>query len=139
MSAGRSGPPRARNGARSPPSRWKSTTSWADTRVPRPLLPPRPLAKLEAKGGMPLQGLAMSKDRPLTPTDNKPATVSPRSEIESFLTQVQSLGPRSATGQRGRLIFALDATMSRQPTWNTARRLQGEMFQEAAASGGLDI
>ena len=81
----------------------------------------------------------MSKDRPLSPTDNKPATVSPRSDIESFLTQVKSLGPRSATGQRGRLIFALDATMSRQPTWNTARHLQGEMFKEAAAIGGLDI
>ena len=81
----------------------------------------------------------MSKDRPLSPTGNKPATVSPRSEIESFLAQVKSLGPRSATGRRGRLIFALDATMSRQPTWNTARRLQAEMFKEAAAIGGLDI
>lgn len=84
----------------------------------------------------------MSKDPP-TPADRKsgrePAPASPRGEIESFLSQVKSLGPRSAPGQRGRLIFALDATMSRQPTWNTARRLQGEMFREAASIGGLDI
>jgi hypothetical protein len=84
----------------------------------------------------------MSKDPP-TPADRKsgrePAPASPRAEIESFLAQVKSLGPRTAPGQRGRLIFALDATMSRQPTWNTARRLQAEMFREAASIGGLDI
>ena len=40
---------------------------------------------------------------------------------------------------RGRLIFALDATMSRQPIWDTACRLQADMFREAAAIGGLDV
>ena len=29
--------------------------------------------------------------------------------------------------------------MSRQPTWDTACRLQGEMFREAGAIGGLDV
>ena len=37
---------------------------------------------------------------------------------------------------RGRLIFALDATMSRQPTWDTACHLQAEMFR---AAGALDV
>jgi hypothetical protein len=32
---------------------------------------------------------------------------------------------------RGRLIFALDATMSRQPTWDRACHLQSEMFRAA--------
>ena len=45
----------------------------------------------------------------------------------------------AARGARGRLIFALDATMSRQPTWDTACRLQADMFREAAAIGGLDV
>ncbi len=45
----------------------------------------------------------------------------------------------AASGARGRLIFALDATMSRQPTWDTACALQADMFREAAAVGGLDI
>ena len=40
---------------------------------------------------------------------------------------------------RGRLIFALDATASRQPTWDTAAQLQAEMFEAVAAIGGLDI
>jgi hypothetical protein len=50
------------------------------------------------------------------------------------------MGPAvSAGGQRGRLVFALDATMSRQPTWDIACALQADMFKEAASIGGLDI
>ena len=41
--------------------------------------------------------------------------------------------------KRGRLIFALDATMSRQPTWDMAQGLQAQMFASAAALGGLDV
>ena len=43
------------------------------------------------------------------------------------------------TSGRGRLVFALDATMSRQPTWDMACALQADMFREAAAIGSLDI
>jgi hypothetical protein len=74
--------------------------------------------------------------------DNRPSsapTASPRVEIDHFLDQVKALGPAVKTGRRGRLIFALDATMSRQPTWDQACQLQAEMFREAAAVGGLDI
>ena len=46
---------------------------------------------------------------------------------------------RFASRRRGRLIFALDATMSRQPTWDAACRLQSDMFAEAAAISGLDV
>src|SRR5499433_1641204 len=68
-----------------------------------------------------------------------PAPVSSSSEIETFLERVRALGPSSAQGTRGRLLFALDATMSRQPLWDTACRLQADMFREAAAIGGLDV
>jgi hypothetical protein len=68
-----------------------------------------------------------------------PAATSSRSEIDAFLAKVRSLGPATQPGQRGRLIFALDATMSRQPLWDTACRLQADMFREAAAIGGLDV
>jgi hypothetical protein len=40
---------------------------------------------------------------------------------------------------RGRLIFALDATFSRQDTWDTACHLQGEMFAEVAKIGGMEV
>ena len=36
---------------------------------------------------------------------------------------------------RGRLIFALDATASREPTWDRACRMQGEMFEATAGLG----
>ena len=52
---------------------------------------------------------------------------------------MRTLSPTLAPGQRGRLIFALDATMSRQPTWDAACQLQADMFREAAAIGGLDV
>ncbi len=76
---------------------------------------------------------------PAPPGHTEPAPASSRVEIDAFLAQVRALGPRSAPGRRGRLIFALDATMSRQPTWDTACRLQGDMFREAASIGGLEI
>ncbi len=72
-------------------------------------------------------------------TREAPAPASPRPEIAEFLDQVRGLGPAGTAGKRGRLIFALDATMSRQPTWDTACSLQAEMFREAASVGGLDI
>jgi hypothetical protein len=68
-----------------------------------------------------------------------PAATSSRAEIDAFLEQVRSIERTGSAAARGRLIFALDATMSRQPTWDTACKLQGEMFQEAQAIGGLDV
>jgi hypothetical protein len=80
----------------------------------------------------------MAKDRTPASTDTgkQPAAASPRAEIDAFLNKVKSLDPASPPG---RLIFALDATMSRQPMWDTACRLQGDMFNETAAIGGLDV
>lgn len=58
-------------------------------------------------------------------------------DIDAFLQKARSLG--GPIEGRGRLIFALDATMSRQPTWDTACRLQAQMFDEAARIGSLDV
>ncbi|MEX2128553.1 MAG: VWA domain-containing protein [Xanthobacteraceae bacterium] len=86
----------------------------------------------------------MSRDRdetraPVRPPDEKSSEpAAQRGEIDAFLQRARSLGPR-ADGKRGRLIFALDATMSRQPTWDLACALQAEMFHETAAIGGLDV
>jgi len=59
-------------------------------------------------------------------------------EIDRFLGAAKQLAPL-ATGQAGRLVFALDATMSRQPSWDLACSLQSRMFEVAAASGGLAV
>lgn len=59
-------------------------------------------------------------------------------EIDAFLAQAKAVARLNDSG-RGRLIFALDATMSRQPTWDLALSLQGRMFDTAASLGGLDV
>ena len=63
----------------------------------------------------------------------------PSSNVDEFLDTVRSLSPSSAEGGRGRLIFALDATASRQPTWDRAASLQTEMFLHAGTLRALDV
>ncbi len=69
-------------------------------------------------------------------TPMPPAKGSSRAEVSAFLGRVAAL---PAGPGRGRLIFAMDATASRAPTWDKAAQIQGEMFTETAALGGLEI
>lgn len=46
---------------------------------------------------------------------------------------------RTPAGERGRLIFAMDATASREPSWDRAADIQAAMFQETNDLGGLDV
>ena len=69
---------------------------------------------------------------------DKSPTVSASTEVDAFLTKMQSLTAKTTT-VGGRLIFALDATASRQPTWDTACQLQADMFREVATIGGLSV
>ena len=62
-----------------------------------------------------------------------------RAAIDAFVEKVRSAPAIRPGGGRGRLIFAMDATMSREPSWDRACKLQGEMFEQTAALGGLDI
>jgi hypothetical protein len=59
-------------------------------------------------------------------------------EVDTFLAKMRGLSAQPAA-HGGRLIFALDATASRQPTWDTACQLQAEMFRETVAIGGLSV
>ncbi len=62
---------------------------------------------------------------------------SSKSAINVFLKQAKKI--KSSGDGQGRLIFALDATMSRQPTWDVACEIQSEMFSAAGKTGGLAI
>jgi hypothetical protein len=62
-------------------------------------------------------------------TTNLPA--SHAKQIADFLQKQRTV--------RGRIAFVIDATMSREPTWDAAAQLQGEMFGEAAKLGGLEM
>ena len=61
------------------------------------------------------------------------------SEVAAFLNKVSATPVNKVGAGRGRLLFAMDATASREPTWDHAARLQGEMFQATAELGGLDV
>lgn len=71
-------------------------------------------------------------------TQSAPVTGSGSSAVSAFLDQVNAM-PAVAAGARGKLVIALDATMSRQPTWDLACSLQADMFRTAASVGGLSI
>jgi hypothetical protein len=81
----------------------------------------------------PLQTTADRAGRTLP--DSKPSA---SADIAAFVAKARAMSPH-AGGGKGRLVFALDATMSRQPTWDMACALQADMFREAAAIGSLDI
>jgi hypothetical protein len=72
-------------------------------------------------------------------TGSSGGAVSSKSEIDAFLSTVRAMPAAAQTGRRGRLIFALDATASRGPTWDRACHIQAEMFHQTAALGGLDV
>lgn len=69
---------------------------------------------------------------------DKQITPAARSDVASFLEQLAK-APVRAPGGRGRLIFAMDATASREPTWDQAAKVQGQMFLEADRLGGLEV
>ncbi len=66
-----------------------------------------------------------------------PPAVSSDGDIDAFLAAARTV-PRPARGQ-GRLLFALDATMSREHTWDQAAAVQAELFREAGRVGGLSV
>jgi hypothetical protein len=81
------------------------------------------------------------KNRPAT----RPGTGTPQTggsgagDVQAFLNQVRSTPTVRKPGEVGRLIFAMDATASREPTWDQAMHTQAEMFQETKALGGLQV
>ena len=72
-------------------------------------------------------------------SDRKLPTTSSRKQIDNFLKQAARTPVLKATDERGRLIFAMDATASRQPTWDRACKIQGDMFLETESLGGLEV
>jgi hypothetical protein len=72
--------------------------------------------------------------------DDRPvAKRSDNSEVAAFLNKLAATPNARPAGQRGRLLFGMDATASREPSWDTACQIQGDMFAETAALGGLDV
>ena len=62
---------------------------------------------------------------------------SAKEDISKFLDAVSKAPRRPASG-RGRVVVGIDATMSRQPAWDAACAVQGEMFAAAGTLGRLE-
>jgi hypothetical protein len=84
---------------------------------------------------------AMSDKKPPARLGAVKTPSAPRSDardIEAFIRQARAIGA-AADRPAGRLILALDATMSRQPTWDLACALQAEMFDAVGKTGRLKV
>ena len=79
----------------------------------------------------------MAKKQP--PRSLSGGKVANGSEIRSFLAKVARTPPASAAGNVSRLLFAMDATASREATWDHACHLQGQMFTATSELGNLHV
>jgi hypothetical protein len=68
-----------------------------------------------------------------------PSSPSSSNDIADFVRKVGQVARPAGAKGRGRLLFALDATMSRQPTWDLACSLQAEMFKALPADDSLSV
>lgn len=68
-----------------------------------------------------------------------PRKPSSRSEVEAFLGAVAQVPARLPGAADGRLLFAMDATASREHSWDQAAHIQGEMFEATRNIGNLQI
>jgi hypothetical protein len=90
-------------------------------------------------------GITRMADNKKPPAEKQPGkeslveVPSSTAEVDAFLNKVRALTPANESGERGRLMFAMDATMSRQPTWDMALGLQADMFLAVKDVGGLDV
>lgn len=69
--------------------------------------------------------------------DHKKPTVSRGSEVSEFLEKVAKTPARKDGASK--LVFAMDATASREPTWDRACHLQGQMFVTTSGLGNLNV
>jgi len=78
------------------------------------------------------------KDKDITSTEKINKGLRERSSSGEIATFLKAVG-KASLAQSGRLIFALDATYSRQPTWDKAMTIQSSMFDAVSEAGGLSV
>lgn len=74
---------------------------------------------------------------PLSPGGSR--EISTSDEVDRFLARATRTPLSTGQHGRGRLLFAMDATASRERSWDRACRIQGEMFTVTDAIGGLSV
>ena len=59
--------------------------------------------------------------------------------VQDFLKKSDELVPQTNNKNSGRLLFAMDATASREHAWDMACQIQAEMFMSTQEIGNLEI
>lgn len=59
--------------------------------------------------------------------------------VDQFLARVDESPLPARTGPAQRLLFAIDATASRQPTWDLATTLHAALFEEVERLGNITV
>ena len=72
-------------------------------------------------------------------TDKSKPVRTNSTEVSQFLDKVAKTPVRADAESDGRLLFAMDATASRETTWDRACHLQGQMFQATEGVGSLSV
>lgn len=72
-------------------------------------------------------------------SDKTPALQHQDRAVGKFVDEVRRMSLHSASSNNSRLLVAIDATASREATWDLATTVQGEMFISASSSGGLNV
>ena len=70
---------------------------------------------------------------------SKGSKIADSTEVSSFLAKVARTPVKKSDSPVSRLLFAMDATASREPTWDHACHLQGQMFEATADAGNLSV
>ena len=78
------------------------------------------------------------KDHDITSTENEHTALWKRSSSQEITSFLKAAG-KVDMAHSGRLIFSLDATLSRQPTWTRAMTIQSSMFDAVGKAGGLSV
>lgn len=68
-----------------------------------------------------------------------PSVKKSQTGVDRFLNELSTRPASTRSDSKGRLMFAMDATASRQPSWDSAAQIQGEMFAAADDLGGLSV
>ncbi len=71
--------------------------------------------------------------------DSKQEKPASSKEVSQFLKKVGTTPVKTSGAVTSRLLFAMDATASREPSWDRACHLQGQMFTSTSHLGNLNI
>jgi len=71
--------------------------------------------------------------------NNEKTIVPKRGDVSNFLAKVAKTPVIKSSGPVSHLLFAMDATASRESTWDRACHLQGQMFEATKGIGQLSV